>query len=577
MQVIRRSFTYLRKYFWLALGAFVFMLIVTACGLLIPSYIQTIIDDGVTASNLDVIKSTTLTLIAIAVVEAISSFFRSYLAAKSSQGIAYDIRNQLYEKLEHLEFSFHDKYPIGQLLTRTTSDVEAVRNFYANGLLQLFSAIIMLVGALSILFSTSARLTGVILLLVPVILFLFFRLFRAMSPIFGRVQKKLGELNTVLQENIEGVRVVKSFTAEDIEADRYDGKNEELLNINLKVIKLFANNFPFVFLITNLMTLISLYLGGRYVVAETLTIGELISYNAYLTFLIQPIFQLGMISQQLSRATASSKRIFEVLDKPIEIESPPDAKMASPSQPFDIRMRGVSFRYTEDSEDVVKDINLHIAPGQTVGILGNTGSGKSSLINLIPRFYDATAGTIEIDGIDVREYDLSSLRRQIGVVLQDIKLLHRSIRDNVRFGRPHATDEEIMEVCEIAQIADFIRSTPEGLDYVIGEGGGNISGGQRQRIAIARMLLIAPQVLILDDATSALDAHTENQFRLMLSKYLHESQKTAIIISQKVSTLRDADKIYILQEGRIADQGTHEDLLRANQTYRRLNQTQETA
>ncbi len=574
MQVIKRSFKYLQKYIGLALAAFVFMIITTLCGLLIPSYIQTIIDDGVVAQSLEVIKSTTLTLIGIAVLEAVSSFFRSYLSAKSSQGIAYDLRNELYEKLENLEFSFHDKHPIGQLLTRTTSDVEAVRNFYANGLLQLLSAILMLAGALFILFSTHARLTAIILLLIPLMLFLFFRLFKAMSPIYAKVQMQLGRLNTVLQENIEGVRVVKSFTAEDIEADRYAHNNQKLLDINLDVIKLFAKNFPLVFFLTNIMTVIALYLGGRYVVNDSMSLGQLISFNAYLTFLIQPIFQLGMISQQLSRASASSKRIFEILDKPIAIQSPANPILAQPDQDFDISMENVSFSYTKEGTDVIKNISLHIPAGKTIGILGNTGSGKSTLVNLIPRFYDATEGLVSIDGIDIKQYDLSSLRRQIGIVLQDIKLLHSTIRENVSFGKPNATDQEIMEVCEIAQIADFIHSLPEGLDYVIGEGGGNLSGGQRQRIAIARMLLIRPKLLILDDATSALDAQTENQFNIMLSDYLDQSEKTAILISQKISSVKNADTIYLMDDGRIVDQGTHSDLLRCNAMYRNLNEVQ---
>ncbi len=574
MKVIRRSFQYLKKYRWIAMAAFLCTILMTVSSLLIPSYIQTIIDDGILQKDIGVIQTVTITLIIIAVVEAISSFMKSYLSEKSSQGIAYDLRNELYEKLENLEFSFHDKYPIGQLLTRTTSDVEAVRNFYANGMLQMFSALLMLAGAMAILFYTNARLTAFILLVLPLTVFIFFRLFRALSPIFGKVQMNLGLLNNVLQENIEGVRVVKSFTAENQEHERYQKQNEVLLNVNLDVIDIFARNFPVIFFLTNLTTLLALWLGGRYIMAGDMSIGELVSFNSYLTFLIQPIFQLGGISQQLSRATASSDRIFEILDQPYQITSHPDARVVSENQPMDIQMKNVAFGYTDTSGEVISGIDIHIPAGSTVAILGNTGSGKSTIVNLIPRFYDPTAGEVLLDDINLKDYDVDSLRKNIGVVLQDIRLLHSTIRENVSFGNPGATDQQIMEACEIAQIADFIRSTPEGLDYVIGEGGSNVSGGQRQRIAIARMLLIEPKVLVMDDATSALDAQTEKQLTAALGQYLKSNHKTAVIISQKISTVKGADKIYIIDKGKIIDQGTHEDLLRANQLYRNLYNVQ---
>ncbi len=570
MSVFKRSLQYLNKYKWLAIAAFLFMIIMTVCNLMIPRYIQTVIDDGITARNVDVIKNTTIILIIIAIVMGVSSFLKSYLSEKSSQGIAYDLRNQLYSKLENLEFSFHDKFPIGQSLTRTTSDVEAVRNFYANGMLQLFSALLMLAGSIGILFYTNVRLTGFVLLLIPVTVYIFFRLFKALAPIFGMVQKNLGFLNNILQENIEGVRVVKSFTAEDQEFKRYQSQNTVLLNANLDVINLFANNFPLIFFLTNLTTLIAIWVGGRYIIAGDMSVGELVSFNSYLTFLIQPIFQLGGISQQLSKASASTTRIFEILDQPFKIESIPGAIEVEENQPFHIHLRNVSFRFTEEGHDVISDISIDVPAGSTVAILGNTGSGKSSIVNLIPRFYDPTEGEVLLDGKNLKSYDLHSLRRHIGVVLQDIRLLHDTIRENVSFGNPNATDEDIMKACEIAQIADFIRSTPEGLDYMIGEGGGNLSGGQRQRIAIARMLLIEPRLLIMDDATSALDAETEKDLGDAIKTYLDTAHRTAVIISQKISTVKNADKIYLIDQGKVIDHGTHEDLLRANQQYRNL-------
>ncbi|MEM7345332.1 MAG: ABC transporter ATP-binding protein [Chloroflexota bacterium] len=541
------------------------MLIVTAANLAVPQMIRQLIDNGISVNSWNGIVWATLGLVGIAAVRGIFNFLNTYLSEKASQGIAYDLRNQVYRKLERLSFSYHDQNQTGQLMTRVTSDVEGVRGFFAQGLLQLLSALLTFIGSIVILFVTDWRLALAALIPIPIILFIFFRLFSTMGPLFGRVQQMLGRLNTVLQENIAGVRVVKAFAAEQQELDRYEEQNEALYQENISVIRFFSLGFPTVFLLANVATLIVIWYGGNLVISEELSLGTLIAFNSYLSFLLFPIFQMGFVSQQLSRATSLSKRLFEIIDAPNDIEEKPNAHVFGDKVEGNIKFDNVDFQYIGAEEATLKEISLDVKHGQTVAILGPTGSGKSSLINLIPRFYDVSGGSVSINGIDVRDATITSLRQRVGVVLQAVNLIQGTIRNNIAYGRPDASDREIQRVARAAQAHEFIKDLPDGYETVIGEHGAGLSGGQRQRVAIARALLIDPCILIFDDSTSALDAGTEHKIQRAFSVLLKE--RTAFVIAQRISTVRNADIIVVLDKGRIVARGTHTELLETSELY----------
>ncbi|MDQ5829261.1 MAG: ABC transporter ATP-binding protein/permease, partial [Actinomycetota bacterium] len=398
---------------------------------------------------------------------------------------------------------------------------------------------------------------------------LLLRFVRRIGPLFREVQQTLGRLNSVLQEDLAGIRVIRTFVREDYEGARYRSVNNELLDRNLETVRTFSNNFPFVFLVANFGTLIIILFGGLQVIGGSLTIGELVAFNTYLGFLLFPILTIGFLAAQISRAGASSQRVFEVLDAPLEVQDKPDAATLPPVS-CRVEFRGVSFRYPGSERDTLHDISFVAEPGQTVAILGTTGSGKSTLINLIPRFYDVTEGSVRLDGHDVRDVTLASLRGQVGIVLQSALLFSGPVRDNIAYGKPGATQEEIEAAARAAQAHEFISALPEGYDTVIGERGVGLSGGQRQRIAIARALLIDPRLLILDDSTSAVDAETEAAIQESLDRLMRDSRRTVFVIAQRVSTVRDADLILVLDNGEIAAMGAHEELLRDSELYNEI-------
>ncbi|MEM7532981.1 MAG: ABC transporter ATP-binding protein [Chloroflexota bacterium] len=612
MQIILRGFGYLRPYSRWAIGAFVSMLIVTASNLVTPQLVRQLIDNGIEVGSWNGILLATGGLLGVAIFRGVFSYTNAYWSETASQGIAFDMRNDIYRKLESLSFSYHDSHQTGQLMTRATSDVEGVRNFFAQGLLQLISAILTFAGSIIILFATEWRLALAALSTIPLIIIIFVVLFRRMGPLFGIVQKNLGLLNNILQESITGVRVVKAFAAESRELERYNTQNDTLYGLNIQIVQNFSLGFPTIFLLANLGTLIVMWYGGNLVISEQLSLGTLIAFNGYLAFLLMPIFQLGGLSQQVARASALSKRLFEVLDEENEIVEKPDAiKLdkevfefthvhepggifsgtgsgegdgtgeGGPQGPHThtykqlpgrVTFKNVSFRYKGSEEYALKNISFDVMPGQTVALLGGTGSGKSTIVNLIPRFYDVTEGRVLLDGVDVRDVKLDHLRREVGNVLQDVNLISGTIRDNITFGRPGAKDRPIQVISKLAQAYDFIMELPDGFDTEVGERGAGLSGGQRQRIAIARALLTRPSILIFDDSMSALDAETEHNLREALAPLL--SRKTTFIIAQRISTVQNADLILLVDDGEIVAQGTHEALLETSALYNEILHSQ---
>jgi len=571
MKNVSRSLVYLWHYWPTALGTIVSLLLVTTANLLTPQFLRVLIDDGIEKYNLEIVFGVAAGLVGVAVVRGVFNFFQGYLSEITSQGVAYDLRNAIFEKLQNLSFSYHDRAQTGKLMTRMTSDVELVRLFVGNGLLQLISALAMLIGAIVIMFLMNWLLAIIILTLVPIILAVLFLFIRRIMPISRKVQQELGALNTILQENLAGLRVVKAFAREEYEIGRYRNKNEDLLIVNLDLVGIFTKYFPLLFFIANLGVVAVVWIGGLQVIGLQLTVGELVAFTGYLSFLLMPMFMIGMIGSMLSRAEASAQRLFEVVDAESDIQDKPNA-IPLPEVQGNVEFQNVSFRYFGAESDILSEVTFTAEAGKTVALLGKTGSGKSTVINLIPRFYDVSEGRVIIDGLDVRDVLLDSLRSQIGIVLQETTLFSGSIRENIAYGKPDAQFKEIVSTAKAAQAHEFIIELPDGYETLVGERGVGLSGGQKQRIAIARALLIDPKILILDDSTSSVDEETEYKIQQALDLLM--KNRTNFVIAQRISTVRNADLILLLDDQHLGAQGTHDELIQTSELYAEILATQ---
>lgn len=588
--VLGRALVYLGHYRRTALIAVAALFLSIAAQLMVPQMVQNILDTvtggvtalqalGVTAAGPrpvapDVVAALVWAIVLIlifAVARGAFAFAQSFMAEKLSQSIAFDLRNDLFTKIQRLSFSYHDRNRTGQLMVRATDDVEKVRLFVGQGLLLILQSVVLLLGALVMLLATNVGLTLVVLPILPVAAMVFMVFGRVTQPLFARVQAKLSALNTVLQESLAGIRVVKAFAQEEKQAASFRHAADDLLREQINVSRVLAFLFPMIFLIINLGQVLVLYFGGRQIIGETLTIGEWQKFSLYLLYVFFPIGQLGFIIGQMAQATASAERVFEILDAANEVVDRPDAQPLPPIQ-GEVVFRDVVFRYFNSTEPVLDGISFTAQPGETVALLGATGSGKTSIINLIPRFYDVSAGSVEIDGYDVRAVKIDTLRRQIGIVLQETNLFSGTIRENIAFGRPEASDEEVMAAAKAAAAHDFIMSFPNGYATLVGERGTTLSGGQKQRIAIARALLLDPRILILDDSTSSVDVTTEAQIQQALDRLMRG--RTSFVIAQRISTVLNADQILVLERGRIVAQGRHADLLETSEVYADIYRSQ---
>jgi ATP-binding cassette subfamily B protein len=603
MANLGRAIRYLKHHWRLALPAYIALFIGTAAQLMVPQFVQSILDaitNGMTAQQIEALPAeaqsaalaqvgwTTaqldryanaaatavimagLLIVAFAIARAFFAFAQSYMAERASQEIAFDFRNDLYSKIQRLSFSYHDRNQTGQLMIRATDDVEKVRQFIGQGLLLTLQAVLLLVGSLVILLFTNFRLTLVVLPVLPIALLIFMGFGAISQPLFLKVQQKLSALNTVLQENLAGIKVVKAFAREPEQELRFEGAADALMHQQIAVTRVFSFIFPVVFLIANLGQAAVLYFGGRQIIYGTLTFGEWQKFSLYLVFVFFPLGQLGLIISQMSQASASANRVFEILDTQSEVTDRPGAIELPPVEGR-IEFEDVLFKYF-GGDPVLKGVSFTAPPGATVALLGATGSGKTTIINLVPRFYDVTEGRVTVDGHDVRDVTLDSLRSQIGIVLQETTLFSGTIRDNIAFGRPDAGMDEIVAAAQAAAAHDFIVGFPEGYDTPVGERGTTLSGGQKQRIAIARALLLNPHILILDDSTSSVDAVTEHQIQQALDRLMNG--RTSIVIAQRISTVRRADLILVLDRGRIAAQGTHDELMEESAIYAEIFSSQ---
>jgi ATP-binding cassette subfamily B protein len=510
-------------------------------------------------------------IVIFALLRGLFSFLQAFWAEKNSQSVAYDLRNDLYAKIQELSFAYHDKNQTGQLMIRATDDVEKVRLFIGQGLLQLVGAVILLSGTVIILFSSNVSLAWTAMPILPVAIVLFGVFAGLSQPLFTRVQQKLSTLNTVLQENLAGVKVIKAFTREKEQQVKFRAAADDTMNQSIAVSRLFTFLFPLVFLVANLGQASILYVGGKQIIAGTLTIGAWQEFSLYLMYLFFPIMMFGMIVTQMGQAAASADRIFEILDAKSDIVDKPGASKL-PAVNGDVKFENVTFRYVGGGEPVLKNVSFEAKPGETIALLGATGSGKTSIINLLPRFYDPNEGRITIDGHDLRDVTLDSLRSQIGIVLQETTLFSGTIRENIAFGKPEATLEEIQAAAKSAAAHDFIMSFPEGYYTHVGERGTTLSGGQKQRVAIARALLLDPRILILDDSTSSVDVATESHIQAALETLM--KGRTSFVIAQRISTVMNADKILVLEKGEIVAQGKHAQLMEEEPIYAEIYNSQ---
>ena len=597
LRQLGRAFRYLRHYRRTALVAYGALVISTGAQLMVPRLVRNIIDsitNGVTANMIldqppaiqqraaeykgvtldqlrldadgaeQAILAAGLAIVAFAVARGIFAFVQGYMSEKLSQNIAFDFRNELFAKIQRLSFSYHDRNQTGQLMIRATDDVEKVRMFIGQGVLLSLQAVILLVGTLTILFTTNFKLTLVALPVLPLALVMFALFGAVAQPLFATLQKRLAALNTVLQENLAGIRVVKAFAREPYEQARFRKAVDAHLAQRLKISRIFAMIFPLISLVSGLGQMAVLYAASYQIVDHTLTLGEWQEFSLYLAYVFFPLGQLGFIISLMAQASASSKRIFEILDAKNDVEDKPDAIVLEDVQGH-VEFRDVSFRYFKSGDYVLRHVSFEALPGQTVALLGATGSGKTTIINLIPRFYDVTEGAVLVDGHDVRDVTLNSLRSHIGIVLQETTLFSGTIRDNIAFGRPNASMDEVIAAAQAAAAHEFIMEFPQGYDTPVGERGATLSGGQKQRIAIARALLLNPSILILDDSTSSVDLATEYRIQQALDKLMEG--RTSFVIAQRISTVLNADQILVLDKGQIVARGTHEELMEESPLY----------
>ncbi|RMF29006.1 MAG: ABC transporter ATP-binding protein [Chloroflexi bacterium] len=589
MRVLGRLLGYLRPY-WARVVLAAFSLVGgTAMGLVVPWVIKQVIDVGLARGDPMAIFLSALTIVGLGVVRALFGFGQRYLSEWLSHRVAYDLRNRLYDRIQRLPFAYHDHTPIGQLISRATSDVESVQRFVGFGLVDGINTLLLAVSILVILFRTNRELALIALAPLPILVVVAIRFGRIIRPMFLGVHRQLARVSEVVQENLVGIPVVKAFAREPYEMQKFDAVNRELLVRRLRLIRTWAANFPLMAVLISLSTALILWYGGRQVIAGRMTVGEVVAFNSYVVMLAMPVQRLGWIVNLTAMAMTAGQRIFEVLDTEPTIRNRPGA-IVLPRLRGEVRFERVSFRYQgagglfrpddgrpppEPGAWILREVSFEARPGQVIALLGETGSGKSTLVNLIPRFYEATSGRVLVDGYDVREVTLESLRRQIGIVLQEPFLFSATVRENIAYGRPDAPLEAIVEAARAAHAHDFIVELPEGYDTLVGERGVTLSGGQRQRVAIARALLMDPRILILDDATSSVDVETEHLIQEALARLMEG--RTTFVIAHRISTVRRADLILVLEGGRIVERGTHAELLAQGRRYAEICRLQLTS
>jgi len=558
-----RVYGYLRPYWKHTAGAYLCLLGILALNTAIPQFIRWIIDTGIDGARLDVLTGSVLALLGMTLLKGVLNYFQGILSETASQNVAYDLRNEIQVKLTRLSFSFHDHTETGELLSRAVQDVERIRFLTGRATLRILDGSLMLVVTAIVLMVMDLRLALLVMATMPILVYRALVFGARFRPLSLLVQKQLAILTTAVEQNLRGSRVVKAFAQEQAEIERFEVENNRWFDLSVRSAQMQAVNVPLLFLIANIGMVAIIWYGGSQVIKGRITVGELIAFTTYLGQLIEPVRRLGMIIPAVAIAGSSAERIFDILDTVPQVEDEPGAQPLGELKGH-VRFERVSFGYGK--RRVLKDIDFEVNPGQIVALFGPTGSGKSSIISLIPRFYDPTAGRVLIDDTDIRHATLHSLRSQIGIVLQETTLFAATVRENIAFGvGSSAAEAAIIAAAQAAQAHDFILEMPQGYDTRVGERGVTLSGGQKQRLAIARALLMNPRLLILDDATASVDTETEHLIQQAFERLIQG--RTTFIIAHRLSTVRQADMILVLDNGRIAARGTHESLLHSSRLY----------
>jgi len=563
-----RLLGFLRPYRWSLAVSVVLAVGSQAASIALIRVTQSVIDQAIRPRDTHELRVLIVVIVALGLGKSLLMVGRRFISGRQALGVEYDMRNHLYAHLLRLSFGFYDRHQTGQLMSRATVDLQSVRFFLGYGLIFFFQHVMTIVGVTAIMFFTNWRLALVAVAVTPLIVAFAYRYSHVAHPILRDVQQKMADVATVAEENIVGVHVVKAFAQEEAEQRKFERRSEAVFEQSIKANRQRALYVPLLSSAPLLAQAAVLLVGGSMVVHGSLLPGEFVAFNLYVVMLVGPLRMLGMWIGQAQRATASGERIFEIIDEPEEVADRAQAR-ALGSGPGRVQFESVWFEYSS-GRPVLQGIDLELEPGKTIALIGHTGSGKTTLTALVPRFYDVTSGRVLIDGVDVREVTLTSLRREIGVISQDPFLFSASVRENIAFGAPDATDDEIEQSARWAQAHEFVDELPDGYDTVIGERGITLSGGQRQRIAIARALVVDPRILILDDATASVDATTEARIRLGLREATRN--RTTLIIAHRLSTIALADEIVVLDEGRIVARGRHDDLQATSPVYREIHE-----
>ncbi len=540
--------------------------------ILLPKFMSLIINHGVAQKDGGYILKMGLVMAITSFLMAAGGILGAYFAAKASISFTSDLRRDLFARVQQFSFKNIDTFSTGSLVTRLTNDIQQVQNLIMMGLRMMLRAPGMFLGALVMAFWMNAELAAVILVVIPLLTAAIVWILRTAYPRFTAMQKALDTLNSGIQEVLTNVRVVKSFVREDYEEKRFADTNRELKEAGLRALKIVIATMPVMMFAMNVTTLAVVWFGGNLIIGGRMAVGDLTAFTTYIVQILMSLMMLSMVFLQSSRAMASIRRIDEVLDEPIDLSDENASQKDRKVEKGRVEFKDVSFSYREGGEPVLSHISLTAEPGETIGILGATGSGKTSLVQLIPRLYDVTEGSVRVDGIDVREYSLKNLRDGVGMVLQKNVLFSGTIEENLRWGDETATEEEVRRAAVYAQADSFVNSFAEGYKTEMGQGGVNVSGGQKQRLCIARALLKKPKILILDDSTSAVDTATEAAIRTAFREDLKDTTK--FIIAQRLSSLEYADRILVLEDGRIIGEGTQEKLLASCEAYREIYETQ---
>ncbi|QYR19044.1 ABC transporter ATP-binding protein/permease [Paenibacillus sp. sptzw28] len=579
MKVLLRLMNYLRPSSrWVVLSVSL-MILGTIIDLIAPWLLKEIFDEGIAKENVTVILVLTLTLAGVQAFKSFGMFVQGRSQELVGQNVVFTLRKELYAKLQRLSFGYYDKAQTGQLMSRMTGDIEAVKNFIGFGALMMFGGLLTFIGTIVFMLFMQWQVTLISMATVPLLLFALWRFNKKVGPAWGQIREQMGKLTTTLQENISGIRVVKAFAREQAEQTKFENRNDQNFDTNMERAKLEAKAFPLMGFYGGLTFLIMIWLGAIFVANGKMTLGTFMAFQWYTWGIIWPLNMLGWQINIMQQAIKAAPRVFEVLDTPVEIDSPASGGTDAIRIKGNVTFEAVSFHFADQDPGkdagVLKNISLDVRQGEVVAVLGATGSGKSSLIALMSRFYDVSGGRLLIDGVDVREYELDGLRRKIGIVPQETFLFSASIRDNIAYGVPDATREDIEWAARKAQIHEFIETMPYGYDTLIGERGVGLSGGQRQRVALARAILMDPPILVLDEATASVDTATESAIHEELLEVM--KGRTTFIIAQRLSSVKRADRIIVLDRGRIVQQGTHKELYDQDGFFRNLFEMQEAA